>query len=282
MPNPTSEYILVTATPTEVRQLEAVAIELGLTFAKQRGPTGNYYDLGKIGGERGNRVVAIKVDMGPFGFRGSASSVMRNLIAFSAQGIVCLGMAFGIDATAQDVGDVLVSQTLLPYDNRDIVCDSGPFTRFIHALRGAPTHRYDYTRVKVFPAREALFRLFERHHAIRPDGSHAVHFGSLLSGASRVFCARYRDRLVAEVHRDVASAYAATGKGRVLPRIIGGEMEGVGLLSASREPAWIVVKGISDFADGRGRASLPARREMACRNSARFVLNALAAEEGAP
>ncbi|HEY4241936.1 MAG TPA: hypothetical protein VGM88_19085 [Kofleriaceae bacterium] len=285
MERTSSEYILVVATRTEEEQLEAATVELGLPFTKRHGEAGDYYDLGKIGGDRGNRVVAIKVDMGPFGFRGSASSVIRHRVAFSAQGVICLGMAFGIDAATQDIGDVLVSQALLPYDNRDVVCDNGFVARVVARVRGEPAHRYDYSRVGVFPAREALFRLFERHHTIRPDGSRRVHVGSLLSGGSRVFCAGYRDRLVTEVRRDIVAATAKGEPRAMLPPIIGGEMEGVGLLSASRKrsPSWIVVKGISDFADGRGRASLPARRDLACRNSARFVLEALAAENaGSP
>jgi adenosylhomocysteine nucleosidase len=60
--------------------------------------------------------------------------------------------------------------------------------------------------------------------------------------------------------------------------IIGGEMEGVGLLAASTamdDPIWCVVKGISDFADENRDAVINTNRPMACRNSAQFVLSAL-------
>jgi adenosylhomocysteine nucleosidase len=52
-------------------------------------------------------------------------------------------------------------------------------------------------------------------------------------------------------------------------------MEGVGLPPANVDPAWILVKGISDFADGAEPASFPSRRATACDNAAGFVLRTL-------
>ena len=60
--------------------------------------------------------------------------------------------------------------------------------------------------------------------------------------------------------------------------IVGGEMEGVGLLAASLkadDPIWCVVKGISDFADENRDAEIVIGRPRACRNAATFVLSAL-------
>ena len=60
--------------------------------------------------------------------------------------------------------------------------------------------------------------------------------------------------------------------------IIGGEMEGVGLLAASSsadDPIWCVVKGISDFADENRDANITESRSRACHNAANFVLSAL-------
>ncbi|MGO8673258.1 MAG: hypothetical protein ACLQVD_18100 [Capsulimonadaceae bacterium] len=93
-----------------------------------------------------------------------------------------------------------------------------------------------------------------------------VSFGAILSGGARIHSAAYRDELV--------SGAPAGGE-----PIIGGEMEGVGLLSVSPAdiPIWIVVKGISDFADERRDAVITRTRPIACGNAARFVLSALIA-----
>jgi hypothetical protein len=60
--------------------------------------------------------------------------------------------------------------------------------------------------------------------------------------------------------------------------IIGGEMEGVGLLAASTatdDPIWCVVKGISDFAEENRDTVINTNRPIACRNAAKFVVSAL-------
>jgi nucleoside phosphorylase len=87
-----------------------------------------------------------------------------------------------------------------------------------------------------------------------------------LSGGSRVFSQPYlRDLLIAVVGGPGTGGY------------IGGEMEGVGLLSACEKanPVWVVVKGISDFADDDRHREIAVVRAQACRNAAHFVLCAL-------
>jgi nucleoside phosphorylase len=151
---------------------------------------------------------------------------------------------------AQRHGDVLVARSLFPYDDR-----------IIRGVNGQPV--VDYSRTKRRVAKTALVKLFEREI---DRGGHAfgTHVGTLLSGSARIFCGRFRDDLV-----------------RVIPlgrdRIIGGDMEGVGLLSVSPadKPLWAVVKGISDFADEERDGIIETTRALACENAVRFVLQAL-------
>ncbi|HYU15401.1 MAG TPA: hypothetical protein VEL05_05000 [Candidatus Acidoferrum sp.] len=105
-----------------------------------------------------------------------------------------------------------------------------------------------------------------RAHSASPTLHHSVEFGCLLTGSALIKSRAYRDELVGR------SADFA-------PRIVGGEMEGVGLLStAERErPRWILVKGVGDFADEEQVGDVRANRELACANAARFVLGALVA-----
>jgi adenosylhomocysteine nucleosidase len=163
-------------------------------------------------------------------------------------------MAFGIDPRNQRPGDVLVSTSLIPYDNRDI--------------RAAPDGRegyvVDYSQANRQPARPSLINLFLRE---KKRGGHAfgIHIGAILSGAARIHCGHFRDELV-----------------RLVPAgedpIVGGEMEGVGLLAASSavdDPIWCVVKGVSDFADEDRNRVIGENRPIACRNAAEFVLSSL-------
>ncbi|MGH7171321.1 MAG: hypothetical protein ACRELG_13665 [Gemmataceae bacterium] len=60
--------------------------------------------------------------------------------------------------------------------------------------------------------------------------------------------------------------------------IVGGEMEGVGLLAAAvkaDDPVWCVVKGISDFADEKRDEDIKTGMSVAPRNAAYFVLSSL-------
>ena len=92
---------------------------------KRDSPVGEeYHWLGQVGNEI---VIAIRparnsgrLVMGSIGLLGTAARGMRFKEATGAQGIVQVGMAFGIDPRRQKAGDVLVSTSIIAYDNRDI------------------------------------------------------------------------------------------------------------------------------------------------------------------
>jgi hypothetical protein len=86
---------------------------------------------------------------------------------------------------------------------------------------------------------------------------------------ARIFSRRYRDHLVANVPPTKEP-------------IIGGEMEGVGLVAvcAADKPIWCVVKAISDFADETRDGMIETTRATACENAIRFVLATLKSAHG--
>lgn len=185
---------------------------------------------------------------------------MRLRIATGAQAIVQLGMAFGIDPKRQTAGDVLVSTSIVPYDNREIRTRPYSVRRFLCG----ETYQTDYSGVTQEPARPALVELFRREQR-RAGHPFQAYFGAMLSGAARIHSGAFRDELV----RGIPSGEDP---------IIGGEMEGVGLLAASTSadsPVWCVVKGISDFADKHRHHVIEVNRPIACRNAAEFLVSAL-------
>ncbi len=266
LPRPVCSLILFVATPAEENALESVAEEFGIEFRKDPALTQHLRSfglfeeawwLGQIGRET---VVAIGVSrdmgnlvMGAYGRLGSAAKAVRYLEATGAQGIVQVGMAFGINPQVQKIGDVFVSSLLLPYDDRDVV-----------PIGDKPGYSSDYSRMKAEDPRSSLIERCRREKG-RTKFDFGVHIGAMLSGAARIHCAAYRDELYRSVpHGD--------------EDIVGGEMEGVGLLSASSasdDPAWCVVKGISDFADENRVAIIEEGRKIAPLNAARFVLSGL-------
>ena len=266
LPWPICSLLLFVATPAEEDALQEQAAKLGLLFRKDPALTEHFREwglrdeawvLGTIGGET---VVAVgcsrmkgKPVMGPHGRLGSAAKGVRYLAATGAQGIIQVGMAFGVARGPQKLGDVLVSTSLIPYDKRDVK----PSPK-------APGYFNDYSAVEVEPARSALVERCLREKA-RTKFDFDVHVGAILSGAARIHCARFRDEL-----------FGTAPHGN--EPIVGGEMEGVGLLAAAvkaDDPAWCVVKGISDFADEQRDEDIKIGRTLAPRNAACFVLSSL-------
>ena len=157
--------LLFLATPAEEAGLHEVAHGHNIPFERIRrhqSPLGeDYHWLGPVGDET---VIAVRpakrqgrLVMGSIGFLGSAARAMRLRIATGAQGIVQLGMAFGVDVQKQRAGDVLVSTSIIPYDNRDIRHRSG-LRRFF----GGQLYETSYVNVNREEARPALVERFRR------------------------------------------------------------------------------------------------------------------------
>lgn len=248
---PACHLLIFTAVPTEKKELLTAASDLGMKPAKGKSVIGDYVDLGTIGR---NRVLAVETRMGPFSSSGSAAKALQWLAATEAHAIIGVGMAFGTLPGRQQHGDVLVAASLLPYDYKIVRC--GP----------SEEPEVDYGDVTTYPAHPELQALFGRA-AREPNWRDHVHLGAFLSGASRIHCSTYRDALCA--------AFPDRGV------VVGGDMEGIGLLASSDEtrPRWIIVKGISDFADASRELVIKETRSRACYNSASFVLSALLYEE---
>lgn len=239
------DYLLFVATSTELEQLQAAAEKRRLGFERKDSHLGEYYDLGRAGS---SRLFAVRTAEGSLRHRGSTAQAIHWKVATGARGIVAVGMAFGVSRERQRHGDVLLSTHLLPHDKR-----------LVRSKDGLPV--LDYRDVQAMPASDNLLSILDREVSKRVDDSPKVHRGALLSGAAKIHCRAYRDHLVVAL------------SGRNVD-IVGGEMEGVGLLAASERAAWLVVKGIVDFADESRDSEASQNRELACGNAAGLVLDA--------
>ncbi len=243
------DLLLFVATETESAQLQMAAKERGLSFDRiETGrDQGESYRIGLCGQ---HRIIAVKTRMGALGHGGSAGSAFRYTAKTGATSIVCLGMAFGISRETQAFGDVLVASSVFPYDNRDVMAFEQRW-------------KYEYSaQTTPYRTNPELFKILDtrRKHV----SAHRVLPGCLLTGSARIRCQAYRDNLVSWCTP-------------AAPGIVGGEMEGFGLLALTpkSKPNWIIVKGICDFADGDQQNDAEANRALACGNAARFVLDAL-------
>ncbi len=166
---------------------------------------------------------------------GSANAVRSALERFRPKLIVSLGVAFGIDPKKQHLGDVLLSSAVIPYDifNKDT---DGAIT-----LR--PKDKF-YTH-EAFNAWDVLMRTptfslekqEERMSLIERPLNFEWQFGTMLSGGSVLS------------NKDKKKALLQAAKRMGEEKIIGGEMEGIGVYFECRKPdiPCIVIKGICDW-----------------------------------
>jgi nucleoside phosphorylase len=250
--------LLFVATDTELQQLSDEARSRGLQWDEQTSELGQFWTLGQVGTYR---VSAVRTKIGGLGVEGSGRNALYYMSATKAASLVCLGMAFGISRSLQSHGDVLVAERVFPYDIRKVVPARG-LRRFL-PWGGGPAWAYDYARTTTYSAKKELTRVFSEYE-LPPNAGFKVHFGCLLTGSARIGARPYRDEIIKSCIN-------------VAPRIIGGEMEAVGFLPLDkpRRARWILVKGISDFADQQQSADANRYRTQACANAASFVLGAL-------
>ena len=160
--------------------------------------------------------------------------------------IIGVGIAFGIDPEKQSLGQVLYSEKLQDYNLEKVGTDEQTKKPII-IPRGD----------KVSPNPTLLNRVQSAADMWRMAGNEIpISPILLLSGDTLVDNFDYREQLLT-----------------LFPEARGGEMEATGIYTASREEEtpWIIIKAISDYADGKKRENKEERQKLAANNAARFV-----------
>lgn len=174
-----------------------------------------------------NRIVHIQPSgMSSFTRNGSFSAIESILKRYKPKLVISLGVAFGKDATKQNLGDVLVSKQLFPYDASNKYSDGK--IKLNGSLYETDSRLMcgwmDLLKYKEFPEK---------------TGTKAFnwHCGTVLSGGS----------VVDEVEQKVKLLEAAEHRG--IEDVVGGEMEGSGVyLACDKEKIpCVVIKGICDW-----------------------------------
>ncbi|MCM1217620.1 MAG: hypothetical protein NC548_24275 [Lachnospiraceae bacterium] len=178
-----------------------------------------------------NRVVHVQPkDMSSYTKNGSFSAIESVLKRYKPQLVISIGVAFGNDATKQNLGDVVVSKQLFPYDS------SNKYSDMTIKLNGSP---YETNSRLLCGWRDLLE--YEEFPGEVIEGLESKtfnwYFGTVLSGGS----------VIDEVEQKVKLLEAAERKG--IEDVVGGEMEGNGVYFAcdKEKIPCIVIKGICDW-----------------------------------
>lgn len=212
--------LLVTATKIETatlhQKLKPLPQETAIWKVRKYNAT---YFIGTFG-----RVRVAHVECGTMGTGSSMGSLITITNAINdlePKFALMLGIAFGINPTKQNIGDVLVSNTIIPYEMQRIgekeTIKRNPQPEASNSLRNAFNNMMDW-------------------EYLLPNGKPAtLSVCDILSGEKLVDNLTFRNSLETQFR---------TAKG--------GEMEGAGLYVACQDKKidWILVKSICDFADG--------------------------------
>lgn len=149
---------------------------------------------------------------------------------FSPERVVSLGVAFGADVTTQKIGDVLVSQSIIPYDAFNKVTNG--------SITFAPAEVYQ-TDVGALGGWSPLLKQSEQLYNFCSNENRPRFkwfYGPLLSGGTVLSDIAEKKRLFDAAKR---MAYVP----------IGGEMEGNGVYFACEQASipCIIIKGICDW-----------------------------------
>lgn len=179
------------------------------------------------------KVAHVQCAMGSISRASSIMTVATALSKLKSKIVLMIGIAFGVDKKNQNIGDVLIAESVVPYNSKRVGKNK-------EIPRGIETQ-----------SSQILVNRFKNvknwAHTTKQDHNSKIIFTRLLSGEELV------DNLE---HRN----YLET----LYPDSKGGEMEGAGVYSACGSKIdCILVKGICDFADGEKRVNKRQNQEIA-------------------
>ncbi|MFA5897528.1 MAG: hypothetical protein WC829_00305 [Hyphomicrobium sp.] len=181
----------------------------------------------RLGLYGGRDLYVVRCEMGLLSSGASILTADEVIRKFDPVFVLMPGIAFGIKPDDQKLGDVLVATALIDYET--VKLSPGTYHE-----RGS----------KLGPSVELLSRA-----RVAGAGRSDVHFGSVLSGCKLVNDKDFVDELK---HR--------------FPEALGGEMEGVGLASASHrhQTHWLMTKAICDWGFGKDDKAQALAAQKAC------------------
>lgn len=278
--------LLVVTTDDELQALRQIAHlpEHGGVWTPFKGKRGaQYYYMGNLG--TFFNVCALKIkNMGSISYDGSSATILRASVELKTNSIIMMGMGFGIDKHTQKLGDIFISTSIIPYDrNRKYVDRKINYFKnkslnkiaqltdtYIKKRQLEISENYIFKYEDNRPQHNANQKLLNildqgRKSWIESKRTPSIHMGIVLSGEAKIHSEFYKNKIIKELNLAPSKA------------IVGGDMESVGLLmhSPRKEPSWIVVKAISDFADNNRNHVISGTRFTACYNSAMFVISSL-------
>lgn len=181
--------------------------------------------------------LAIHVQCGSMGSISSAGAILTvsNAVeAWKPLAVLMIGVAMGINEKKQNIGDVLISESIISYENQRL--GEKIVQRGLHVSTG-----------------QVLLNRFKNvtgwSSSIEKGKTSKKIIGPILSGEKLIDNIEERNKLTA-----------------TFPSAVGAEMEGAGVYAACKDKnvnEWILVKGICDYGDGNKNVKKDKRQNLA-------------------
>ncbi len=183
--------------------------------------------------------------MGAVSSGASLTTVMNAIDDWQPKVILMIGVAMGVNEGKQNIGDVLVSETIAPYENQRL------------GVKGINQ------RSPIVEGGALLLNRFKHSNGwkneIKEDVTIAkVRLGQILTGEKLIDNLSQRTKIL-----------------KRFPNAIGAEMEGAGVYTACRDKninEWILVKGICDYGDGNKGIDKENRQNIAAQSATSLCL----------
>lgn len=239
-----SGILLVTATKVETTALHSKMLPVdgaeGLIKTKRNNAIYYFGLLGKW------RVTHVECgDMGSTSSMGAILTVSNAIEKIKPKFALMVGIAFGVDPEKQNIGDVLVSKSIMNYEIQRVGADR-------KIMRGSKPEASNSLRTIFNNLGDWEYKL--------PNGLEAtLEVCDVLSGEKLIDNEDYRDELL-----------------QFFPTAKGGEMEGAGLYAACQDKKvdWILIKSICDFADGNKGTNKKEKQALAIETALSVCLHA--------
>lgn len=188
------------------------------------------------------KIAHVQCAMGSISRDSSIMTVSTALQKLKSKVVIMIGIAFGVDETKQKIGDVLIAESVIPYNSKRVG-------------RGQTIQRgIEAQSSQILLNRFKNIRTWE--HIINGNSNAKLIFTRVLSGEELVDNIKYRKKLTS-----------------TFPDSKGGEMEGAGVYSACGSKIdWILVKGICDFANGEKGVNKKNNQEIAIESALSICL----------
>lgn len=248
----TINLLIVTANSIETYQVRQVLKPIAGYQDVLKVPHGmQTYFIGTFG-----EYAAIHVQCGDMGTMRAAASiptVMNAIDDWQPKVVLMIGVAMGVDEEKQNIGDVLVAETIVPYEIQRLSANG--INQRNEIVAPGPTLLNRFKNVT------------DWSNPINEDGSIAkILNGQILSGEKLIDNLKEKTKIL-----------------RRFKNAIGAEMEGAGVYAACRNKQvseWILIKGICDYGDGNKGVDKGNRQNKAAQSATSLCLKVFSSRIG--